>query len=102
MYAAFRSPQNFTRPAEFDPLRWTDEGRHEKDRLDTLEPFSTGPRNCIGKGLAWAEVRLILTRLLFEFDLELLDDGFNHDKQKVYVLWDNPPLNVRLRPRSGI
>lgn len=79
-----------------------DEGRHEKDRLDTVEPFSIGHRNCIGKNLAWFEMRLILTRLLFEFDLELVDDGFNLDEQKTFVLWNSPPLNVKLRVHSEL
>jgi cytochrome P450 len=99
-YATNRSPSNFANPTVFDPSRWTSEDIHSTNRLDAVEPFSIGPRNCIGKNLAWVEMRLILTRLLFEFDLELLDDAFNPDRQKVVVLWEASPLNVRLKPVS--
>lgn len=48
--------------------------------------------------LAFAEMRLIMCRLLFSFDLELApgqDDWLN---QKVYTSWDKKPLMVKLRP----
>ncbi|KAI9664514.1 MAG: hypothetical protein M1821_005960 [Bathelium mastoideum] len=99
-YGAYRSPRNFSDPLKFEPLRWTSEGRREQDRLDIVEPFSIGPRTCVGQKLAWTEIWLVLTRLLLEFDLELLDDGFDIAKQNSYVVWEAPPLMVKLRVRS--
>ena len=48
-----------------------------------------------------AEMRLILTRVLWNFDMELCEgmDGWI-EKQKTYVLWAKGPLNVRLRKRE--
>jgi cytochrome P450 len=37
--------------------------------------FSHGPRNCPGKSLAYMEIRLILARVLFEFDLQLQQES---------------------------
>ena len=52
-YAAYRSPLNFKDPLLFVPERWiTDDPQSEKyasDRRDVFQPFSYGPRNCIGK-----------------------------------------------------
>lgn len=49
--AANRIEANFTRPEEFLPERWFDDAPAEfaHDRRDMYQPFSFGPRNCIGK-----------------------------------------------------
>lgn len=49
--AANRIEANFTRPEEFLPERWFDDASAEfaRDRREIYQPFSVGPRNCIGK-----------------------------------------------------
>jgi hypothetical protein len=49
--AANRLEANFTRPEEFLPERWFDDAPAEfaHDRREIYQPFSFGPRNCIGK-----------------------------------------------------
>lgn len=87
-------------PWGFHPERWIGgDPRFADDCQDAMQPFSIGPRNCIGRNLAFAEMRLILTRILFDFDLKLAD----HSKdwlasQKCYALWDKPALDVHLTP----
>jgi cytochrome P450 len=49
--------------------------------------------------LAYAEMRLILAKVLFNFDLELVDKTQNWlEGQKVFALWQKPSLMVELRP----
>lgn len=49
--------------------------------------------------LAYAEMRLILARILFNFDMELVNPNANWiDNQKVYTLWSKSELNVYLTP----
>jgi cytochrome P450 len=48
-YAASRSPENFRDPEEFVPERWLGEEGYEGDRRDVVQPFSVGPRNCLGQ-----------------------------------------------------
>ena len=49
-YAVFRSPANFKDPELYLPERWLDtEGPYANDRREALQPFSFGPRNCIGR-----------------------------------------------------
>jgi cytochrome P450 len=72
-----RSATHFDNPKEFVPERWmesdadaTQSGSGMRAE-EILRPFSLGPRNCIGKILALAEVRLVLAKLLWSFDLEM-------------------------------
>jgi len=44
-------------------------------------------------------MRLILARIIFDFDLRLADDSKDWiDRQRSYPLWDRIPLNVYLSP----
>ncbi len=54
---------------------------------------------CCFCSLAYAEMRLILAKVLFSFDLELVEktDNWMAD-QKVFALWEKPALMVRLKP----
>jgi len=53
---------------------------------------------CFGS-LAYAEMRLILAKVLFNFDLELVDKTQEWMKgQKVFTLWEKPSLMVKLHP----
>ncbi|KAI8949266.1 putative cytochrome P450 monooxygenase [Xylaria longipes] len=98
-WACFRSPYNFARPEEFVPERFLGEdGEFANDKRDALQPFQVGPRNCIGRNLANIEMRLILTHLLLEFDLELLPESRGWENQLVFATGVKPPLMVKLHP----
>lgn len=50
--------------------------------------------------MAYAEIRLTLAKLLWNFDFELVDDDDRWlTEQKVYLIWEKPPLMVKFRPR---
>lgn len=50
-YASYHSTSNFALPDEFIPERWLGtDARFASDKKDVLQPFSLGPRNCLGKG----------------------------------------------------
>ena len=51
-WAATHSPLNFVQPEEFIPERWID-ARYDTDKKDASQPFSLGPRGCIGKHLSY-------------------------------------------------
>jgi hypothetical protein len=50
--------------------------------------------------LAYFEIRSVLTRVLWHFDLELEDESRDWIVQKEYTFWDKPPLWVKLRHRK--
>jgi cytochrome P450 len=99
--AANRSSRNFHEPMTFAPERWLPDApvRFANDNKGVFQPFSVGPRNCIGRNLAYNEMRLILARVLWNFDLTLCEESNEWYKQKAYVLWEKPPLMCKLKHR---
>lgn len=99
-FAAYHSPTNFKDPDSFAPERWMPEGesKYGSDRKAAFQPFSVGPRNCVGKNLAYHEMRLILASVLLNFDIELCDETQNWLDQENYLLWEKGPLMTKLRP----
>lgn len=94
------STSNFTDPYTFKPERWMPgSSEYANDNRDARQPFSVGPRNCIGKNLAFSEMRQILARTLWRFDLEMVDPGLEWERQKSYTLWSKGPLDCRIRDR---
>jgi cytochrome P450 len=68
-----------------------------------VKPFSNGSRDCIGKNLAYAEMRTIICRILFRFDMELLPSQEKWlEIQRAAFLWMKGPLMVRYKVRPGI
>ncbi|KAJ5941998.1 Averantin hydroxylase [Penicillium verrucosum] len=100
-YAVFRSPANFKDPELYLPERWLDtDGPYAGDARQALQPFSFGPRNCIGRNLANIELRLILAKIFWHFDLELSPECRNWPKdQYIYTSWEKIPLKVRITAR---
>lgn len=95
--ATYRSLDNFRDPEKFVPERWMGDERYKDDRRNSLQPFSLGPRNCIGLHLAYAEMRIILARLIWNFDMELCEENKNWaDGMKVFMIYQRAPLMVKL------
>lgn len=48
-------------------------------------------------------MRLILAKVVWNFDIELSEESIGWDtRSKVYMLWEKGPINVQLTKRSGI
>jgi cytochrome P450 len=114
-WAASRSEHNFTKPNEFRPERWLDDGTgpFAKDDLNASKPFSLGSRVCIGQDMALLEAKLTIVHLLLNFDMEL---DKNRDEGRANAGWTLdafptsikstqimllPDLWVRLRKRAA-
>ncbi|GME37259.1 Cytochrome P450 monooxygenase alt3 [Neofusicoccum parvum] len=95
---------NFKHARSFIPERWLESAKNTEfanDDKAAVQPFSYGPRSCIGKNMAYAEMRMVLAKLLLNFDFELLpgqDDWW--DKQGTYLVWEKLPLMVNLHLRN--
>jgi len=94
---------NFLQADEFIPERHLSPShplydvRYANDNRGSMEPFATGPRNCIGKNLAYAEMRLITAKLAWNFELELMPQSYGWiEGQKVFTVFEKPPLFLKL------
>ncbi|KAF4845773.1 Cytochrome P450 monooxygenase hmp1 [Colletotrichum siamense] len=99
----YRSERYWKDANEFHPQRWLPEGQRpakfDGDRREGFHPFSYGPRACIAINLAYAEMRYILARFLWRFDVEMTDQSRDWmDDQKAYLVWDKPGLFLMLIP----
>ena len=99
---ATHSALNFHLPSAFIPERWLPSSTADstspfyKDHRGASQPFGLGPRNCLGKNLAYSEMRVILARVLWNFDLQLCEESADWEKQNTYMLWEKKPLVCRL------
>ncbi|KAH8745301.1 benzoate 4-monooxygenase cytochrome P450 [Diaporthe sp. PMI_573] len=106
------SPSNFNRPQSFIPERWLPEATQDpsssfyNDARDAVQTFSYGPRNCVGKHVAYNEMRTIMARLLWEFDMKLdqLSAKWTrpYSEHKSWLIWNKPPLFIYLQKRQDL
>ncbi|KAI0552084.1 cytochrome P450 [Xylaria curta] len=86
-------------PWTFRPERWLVEGGVSQPRSLA---FSTGPRACLGIGQAWLEIRIALAKIVYTYDMEFArDHGDWLGDTKMYMMWKEAPLMVRLHPRKN-
>ncbi|KAL6703023.1 hypothetical protein ACN47E_010299 [Coniothyrium glycines] len=77
IYAIHHNPDYFPQPFDYIPERWLQDPSanplHSRlgDAQSAYNPFSIGPRGCIGKGLAYVELTISIARVLYLFDLRL-------------------------------
>ncbi|KAI0391819.1 cytochrome P450 [Xylariaceae sp. FL0594] len=99
-WAVTHNPQFFKDPMRFDPSRWLDE--KSTDIKEASQPFSLGPRGCLGRNFAMMEVNLLLSKLCWKYDMELMDQSLDWEGQsRVHVMWDKPELKVRFHLAKG-
>ncbi|OLN96686.1 Isotrichodermin C-15 hydroxylase 4 [Colletotrichum chlorophyti] len=97
-----RSPTNFCDHDEFHPERWLGDPKYESDKKSAAQPFSFGPRNCIGKNLAYAEIRTIIARVVWNFDMKLHPDSAGWlGRQKMFTTWHKTEMKVYLSQRKS-
>ncbi|EFQ28426.1 cytochrome P450 [Colletotrichum graminicola M1.001] len=100
-WAMYHNPDHWARVEEFIPERWLDDPRFVNDARKAFQPFSIGARNCIGKNLANSEVRLVLARLIWNFEIRPTEDIHKwYHESEVYLLWEKGPVKVYLTPRT--
>ncbi|KAI4666450.1 uncharacterized protein J4E79_002488 [Alternaria viburni] len=105
-WGASHSAANFAQPDTFIPERFLDtpefKAQFASDAKKAAQPFSTGPRGCIGRNLTYVELRLILGAILWNFDVEFADGAPLWDPKdefkglKAYNTWEKSPLMVKL------
>lgn len=98
------SADNYARPDQFLPDRFLPgplrPAEFTSDTRSNQYPFSLGPRNCMGQLLALAQIRLLLAKMVWNFDIEAVP-GRTLDwlSQKTFIVVEKKPVEVRLRIR---
>jgi cytochrome P450 len=82
-----RDPALFEDPSRFSPRRW----ETIKPTVYEYNPFSAGPRMCIGASFATMEIKIVLATLLPRFRLEMPDGANVH-----------PRVAITMAPRGGL
>ncbi|KLU90653.1 hypothetical protein MAPG_10505 [Magnaporthiopsis poae ATCC 64411] len=105
------NPEHFVDATSFRPERFLPPGHPMYDtrlaagsNMAVFKPFSYGPRDCLGKNLAYAEMRLVAARILLRFDVELAE-GTREDwleDQLAFGIWEKNPLMLRLTERKDL
>ncbi|PSK33980.1 Isotrichodermin C-15 hydroxylase [Elsinoe australis] len=97
--ASSLSSANFHDPWSFKPERWIEK---TDDDLEASQPFSLGARGCMGRNMGWMEMRTIMTKVFWSFDMELVDDDLDwHRDSEMHTLWRKPELNVKVSRRRA-
>ncbi|KAL5923631.1 hypothetical protein ACKVV7_001725 [Pyricularia oryzae] len=82
-YAVYRDPKLWRNPDEFHPERWLGDPEYINDARKAFNPFHIGSRDCVGRGLAVMELRLIMARMIYNFDMHLMGAGMKEDSRSV-------------------
>ncbi|KAL8377304.1 hypothetical protein RB595_008135 [Gaeumannomyces hyphopodioides] len=109
-HATYHSPEHFFDAGSWRPERFLPAGhtmydaRFANDDTSVFKPFSHGPRDCIGKNLSYAEMRLVAARVLLRFDVELHPDTPDDwlSSQRSFGIWEKGPLMLRLNERKDL
>ncbi|CAJ2506368.1 Uu.00g004980.m01.CDS01 [Anthostomella pinea] len=97
-WVASHNPAYFENPDEFRPERWIDPNC--KDVKEASQPFSLGFRACIGRSFAYMQMSLALSKILYTYDMELLDRDIDWaTESKHFIMWLKAPYHVRAHNR---
>ncbi|KAJ9635444.1 hypothetical protein H2201_003106 [Coniosporium apollinis] len=73
-YTLLHDSDAFENPDEFNPDRWV---TGDKEKMSKAHlPFSTGPRACIGRNIAYFEQLLVIAALVKSYDFEFETPNF--------------------------
>ncbi|KAF2195526.1 cytochrome P450 [Zopfia rhizophila CBS 207.26] len=102
-------PSRFYDPQSFHPERWLPKTIRNStspfynDDRNSVQPFSIGPRSCIGRPLAMAELMLTLARMVWSFNLKEVDETnagrLEWESQRTFTVVEKKPFEVKLIPR---
>ncbi|KAJ6468564.1 cytochrome P450 [Mycena vitilis] len=98
LHSLMVNPEHWKDPLTFDPDRWGTEAVRKRHRNAYL-PFAAGARGCIGFNFALQEIKIILSRVVLNFQIENTTEGA--------VIYDPDfslyrPLNFTMRLRKQV
>ncbi|RAL61285.1 hypothetical protein DID88_010364 [Monilinia fructigena] len=131
-YSLHHEEQYFDHPFLYQPERWLENGVKNDGEMEDLSsskvvlqsafiPFGFGRTSCIGKYLAYQEMKVVLARLIWAFDMRLSSQkgvglgegrdgmGKGRERKDEFQTWDQfvsrhegPMVEFRLRGENEI
>ncbi|KAI0205604.1 cytochrome P450 [Astrocystis sublimbata] len=105
VYTMNRDPNCFHAATSFLPERWLPNDSDSpffNDQKQAFQPFSVGPRSCLGQQLALAEMRLIIAKLLWQFEFDAVPGkDLEWEQLRTFLLVEKKPIVVRMALRQG-
>ncbi|KAK7417710.1 hypothetical protein QQX98_004366 [Neonectria punicea] len=90
-YSLLHNEDIFDKPDEYIPGRWIDAPDEDKVRMKKwFLPFSSGPRACIGRNIAYYEMTLVVATLVHYFDFKFADPTVDGNYRVLERLNANP------------
>jgi len=96
IFGVHRQPETFSNPDEFIPERYEEGTRVPPFKMI---PFSAGPRNCIGQKFAQLEMKMMLAKIVREY--ELLPMGQRVECVVNIVLRSDTGFQLGMRKRNN-
>ncbi|XP_029650885.1 cytochrome P450 4F22 [Octopus sinensis] len=96
IYAIHHNPDVWEDPYEFLPERFLDSPSPQTSF--NYIPFSAGPRNCIGQNFAMLEMKVIIAKIVRNFEIFCVPN-FKAEPSPEVVLKSNTGIKVILKPR---
>ncbi|MEM1438571.1 MAG: cytochrome P450 [Pseudomonadota bacterium] len=97
--AAHYDPAIWTDPERFDPERFSPDRAEHKRHLFAFCPYGGGAHKCIGMHFALILAKVMLRRLVMQFDIAL-PDGRSHAMQHLPIPKPKDGLPLILTPRG--
>jgi cytochrome P450 len=99
------SKKYFKNANKFVPDRWLPldqrPSEYATDHLEASQPFNVGPTGCIGKPLAWAEMRIIIAKLIWRYRLSMTKGKpFTWEALRKMMIVEKDPLWLTLEQRK--
>uniref|UniRef100_G3VNQ5 Cytochrome P450 family 4 subfamily F member 8 n=1 Tax=Sarcophilus harrisii TaxID=9305 RepID=G3VNQ5_SARHA len=95
IFGTHHNPTVWTNPEVFNPYRF-DSNNSQKMSPLAFMPFSAGPRNCIGKNFAMAEMKVVLALTLLHF--RVFSDGYLSQRKPELILRAKDGLWLKVEP----
>ncbi|CAL9136529.1 unnamed protein product [Musa acuminata var. zebrina] len=87
---------------QFRPERWLDEGVFQPKSPALYPVFHTGPRTCLGKDMAYIQMKALAACILERFDVELAAERGRHQLAMTMRMEGGLPVRVKTELRPSV